>query len=991
MSGSNDDVAIVGVVRGALLADNATSDVWTLVPAFRAFLDGASESSDEARWLASMQFAARQQTSASSGDESAMFARIAELLGGATARHGDAAVLASAAPLLVVGSEVPLALYEAVKRVVDEFVDKVAIKSLLPMVQLLGQLERRVDALGFAGEKAGEARDSVRACVRGAMYECVVKSYERLAERDVTLERGLETALLFVGVARQLEFFGGVPARFVDKAVAVVEEAVDQRLRGDDALRAKYASMPLRDLKRRLPWLFLLTPEFAAAAAAKLDRKVDDKRVKVILMGDTGAGKTQIRHRLSGVDFDPVHKSTDTAKATSVHVSYLRVGGQRWKATDVASNVARPMGVNAVLGELDAVAGERAAVPAIEMVEASSNSAFLHERHGGTQPVAAETVSATHASSGVAERDEVPLREPSDDDVADEQVLSMWDFCGQSEYFAVHDLFLTDGAVFVLVIDWTKGVEAARKTAQAWLDALRAHVKEPVVLPVLPRSDVEAIADVLMTPIPDDEKSDEWKLHTNLHDLAEVVNRQLSFTDGDSEDPGEAKCRRAAYKGLLSVQLRGVTKALNKLTGSDATVCVDSADGRNYDELKRKLLALADAQMAASGQVPLRWLQLHDELTELRANGRQWIARTEFKDKLRAMYGPTHEVTDEETRNALEYSKRVGTVLTTSGGERVREFVFLDPELFLQLVRPLITTSEQLMKRKNDAVASTKVVAEQRALINALEQFGATCVAARVLLKYMWRAVKSPTGEIGFFVELLEWCGLMCDLEAGKYLVPAASKATPSAGLALDWVAGAEQIALVCADEKIQALPASLLPRIVASLFKGGAIDKPNKQRIITLSDVVLLLRDDAGTDLRRVRLQQIGNRVVLTLQSGEPAQARAWRLRAYTALYAAVESVLQLVFGSVEVKASVLCVDCYEWRAATICSVCEVNLPSIDAWLPRDGDAIKPQRNDWVTVAPCTVTAAATRGVCFSASPQWKTPWKTEFERATDAIPAGL
>jgi len=40
----------------------------------------------------------------------------------------------------------------------------------------------------------------------------------------------------------------------------------------------------------------LATPEFAAAALAALNDKVEDKRVKVILVGDSGAGKTQSMH-----------------------------------------------------------------------------------------------------------------------------------------------------------------------------------------------------------------------------------------------------------------------------------------------------------------------------------------------------------------------------------------------------------------------------------------------------------------------------------------------------------------------------------------------------------------------------------------------------------------------------------------------------------------------------------------------------------------------
>jgi hypothetical protein len=482
-------------------------------------------------------------------------------------------------------------------------------------------------------------------------------------------------------------------------------------------------------------------------------------------------------------------------------------------------------------------------------------------------------------------------------------VLSLWDFGGQTEYFAVHDLFLTRGAVYVLVVDWTLGVAKARESAQRWMDAIRAHVDDALVLPVLPRCGAASAGD--------------QKLEEVAGEIETLVGR--------------------------------------------APVRVDSATDHNYAVLKRELLSVVEMRLAdptTHGKVALRWLRAHDELCRLRTEEKkQYVTRGEFRALLQSLYrvGAT-AVSDEDVARTLEYLKQSGTVLTCGGSGRVSEYVFLEPELFLALVRPLINTSEQLEKRKKDAAASTKVVTEQRALVELLGQFGATCVASRALLEHVWRAVKSPTGEIGFFVELLEWCGLMCELEAGKYFVPAASKATPSAGLALDWLAGAEQIALVCADEMIAALPPSLLPRIVASLFKRGDIVAPTSSCVVTKSEVVLLLRASVGSDLRRIRLQQSGNRIVLTLQrraGDDDVVARDWRVRAYTALNGAVDSVLQLVFGNLEIKAGVLCAKCEAYRWEVICPKCFADLPSVDAWLPNNsaGPAAKTfaQLREWI------------------------------------------
>jgi hypothetical protein len=488
--------------------------------------------------------------------------------------------------------------------------------------------------------------------------------------------------------------------------------------------------------------------------------------------------------------------------------------------------------------------------------------------------------------------------------VMDERkVLSLWDFGGQVEYFAVHDLFLTRGAVYVLVVDWTKGVDKARESTEMWMNAIRAHVgDDALVLPVLPRCN--------------------QKPTTSL----------FSFL------------RRAP-----ATSIDDVAREVDKLVGC-MPVLVDSATDRNYAELKSQLLKLAEACLVSNGMVPMRWLQVHDELCRLRAEEKkQWITRDEFHERLQSLHGKNAAVvSNEAVEDALTFLKQSGTVLTCGGGGRVSEYVFLDPELFLQLVRPLINTEDQIAKRQAAAHNDAVVAATQRSLNRDFERMSTECIASRALLEHLWRGLQSPTNENGFFVELLEHCGLMCELEHGACFVPAASKASPSGGVNLDWISGGEQIAFVC--DSVTAVPPSLLPRIVASLFKSGAIGKPSAKFIVARSDVVLLLRAGGG-DVRRMRLQQNGNAFVTTLECCDKNDVVA-RVCAYVALYCAIESVLRLVFRSLKVHASVLCSKCNKWCEDDFCMSCGVRLASIDSWLPGDADKIKSHRKSWRVIA---------------------------------------
>jgi len=206
----------------------------------RAFAELKND--DDAKWLLSMQFAARSQqpqVSSCTAADLSLLNRIAELVGGAAASDDDAAVLANATPLLVPGRQVPLELFGAVKRVVDARVEQLADKSVLTLARLIATLDGAAMSLEFADERA---RNSVRACVYGAAYAHCLAARSTLPG-DLTSETALEATLLWMCLAQQLAFFGGVPASREEEqaAMAAMERRVDDRVRGEPQLRNKCA------------------------------------------------------------------------------------------------------------------------------------------------------------------------------------------------------------------------------------------------------------------------------------------------------------------------------------------------------------------------------------------------------------------------------------------------------------------------------------------------------------------------------------------------------------------------------------------------------------------------------------------------------------------------------------------------------------------------------------------------------------------------------
>ncbi len=166
--GSREDRAVVKFARDFLLGDAAVRDALALAASLGAYLESASVANDEARWLASMQFAARLKLWrpwTRTAGELQWLERVAALVvDGAPTSEGDAAVLANVEPLLAIGREVPLELYEAVQRQVDRFVRGAAAKHVLPLLRLTEGIERRVDAR--IRRRQGRRRARQRARVR---------------------------------------------------------------------------------------------------------------------------------------------------------------------------------------------------------------------------------------------------------------------------------------------------------------------------------------------------------------------------------------------------------------------------------------------------------------------------------------------------------------------------------------------------------------------------------------------------------------------------------------------------------------------------------------------------------------------------------------------------------------------------------------------------------------------------------------------------------
>jgi small GTP-binding protein len=94
------------------------------------------------------------------------------------------------------------------------------------------------------------------------------------------------------------------------------------------------------------------------------------------------------------------------------------------------------------------------------------------------------------------------IRHALGDSPAEQCELVIWDFGGQPEYQLIHQLFLSDAAVAVVVFDATRGVASA-KEVEAWSNRLSTQLNGQPVLKLLVAAKMDTESDLVSRPLID--------------------------------------------------------------------------------------------------------------------------------------------------------------------------------------------------------------------------------------------------------------------------------------------------------------------------------------------------------------------------------------------------------------------------------------------------------------------------------------------------------
>ena len=336
----------------------------------------------------------------------------------------------------------------------------------------------------------------------------------------------------------------------------------------------------------------------------------------------------------------------------------------------------------------------------------------------------------------------------------DKVYFTLWDFGGQSVYYATHAIFLTRIAIYVLVYDLSKDPEGiadpierqgvfkrkvdsyCRKTNQDylyfWLSSVSGLESQTIV---------------------DSESTSSGKLPKKLPPVI------LVFTHADIA--GES-AEDIADKVYESLEAKSYGKHLSKkYFVVDNTKSGSADECKDVQKLKDEFLGLAKQLPHMQRTIPIKWLRFEEALKSKTENGQPFISLDEARRIARDECGISDE---EQFETLLIFLHDQRILINFHDTEKLKDLVILDPQWLIDLFRKVIT-----VKRYNRTSGEEQFLE----LWKRLQDKG---VLDQRLVQAAWKPNIDSDKTKETLIGIMEKFGLLCLMpsegEEKQYLVP---------------------------------------------------------------------------------------------------------------------------------------------------------------------------------------------------------------------------
>ena len=569
------------------------------------------------------------------------------------------------------------------------------------------------------------------------------------------------------------------------------------------------------------------------------------KRVPLMLIGQDRSGKTSLKKSLKGIVFDPDEDSTvgidvdryhfevttetwmtgkkdeeSTTDAEAISFEHnaarlvaerlMEVGNVLWseRATDVGSE-------NYGLDEITEIPTET------QLRESSTSPEPMPDPPAGEVPNSTEqspegdALFTTQVQMPRFEEISVITETLLQDGMAENSggIYSiMWDFAGQSVYYATHPLFLTARAIYLLTYDLSLNPH----------DIAKPVVKQGVYREFQDNFDQKTNLDYLDFWLASVASLASQDKHNNIGLESEVLPKQLPavFLVCTHADQPHNSCDpfKLARKIFGTLKCKPYGAQLCDVFFVDNTKSGSPSECPEVMRLREEVLAVAKELPHVSEVIPIKWLKYEKALKILKNNGHKWISLERAKH---IMSKGCSINSDDEMLTLLNFLHDLRLLIHFDDTPELNDVVVLDPQWLIDVFKEVITVRPYL--------------SEDEQFVDLWCQLETDGILDEKLLKHVWSSLITRSETFEFLIAIMEKFSLLCPLplhvdgsSSKQYLVPSMLKSHPPEEIS-DLVASAQVPSLFLKFETGQ-VPAGFFFCLVIEFIQGCTDKLPRQE-----------------------------------------------------------------------------------------------------------------------------------------------------------------
>ena len=384
----------------------------------------------------------------------------------------------------------------------------------------------------------------------------------------------------------------------------------------------------------------------------------------------------------------------------------------------------------------------------------------------------------------------------------EEMYTVLWDFGGQSVYYATHPLFLTSRAIYILLYDLSRNPQdrAVPIVKQGLYKKVHDIYCGKTNLDYLDfwMSSVASLSGLEKNG-PQSERVNSKRLPAKLPPVLLVCSHaDTPYADSDARDLAVEIFGSLQAKPYSQHLFEDVFVVDNTKSGS-AQQCLEVV------RLRQEIHAIAKELPQMKEDIPVNWLKYENALQVIRQEGRKWISLDEARQIAREV---CTIVNDEEFYTLLNVLHDQRILIHFSDTSTLSKIVVLDIQWLIDVFRKVITVKPYEPKEKLF-----------RDLWVKLETTG---ILESDLLEHVWGPLIDQQETVHGLLAIMEKFSLLCPWpfsgSSKQYLVPSMLVSHPTQEV-LDLLASACIPSLVIKFSSGQ-VPQGFFPRLVLQFFQ---------------------------------------------------------------------------------------------------------------------------------------------------------------------------